>query len=189
MKHILIILSFLLLIPPLFDSLNMLHGREMTVLDGVGFVSMGFDRSSCYHRQPDSFNPLAAFIFEGIGEDEVIGDFGLIGGGAAGLEIDCAEARLGTPPHALVVASSVWEHSDVYRVTLEDLAYNSPIATGTTSELVRADMVFFETANGGGVFSVGSITWCGALAHNDYDNNVSCITENVLRRFAAPNPH
>ena len=32
MKHILIILSFLL-IPPLFDSLNMLHGREMTVLD------------------------------------------------------------------------------------------------------------------------------------------------------------
>ena len=33
MKHILIILSFLLLIPPLFDSQNMLHGREMTVLD------------------------------------------------------------------------------------------------------------------------------------------------------------
>ena len=88
MKHILIILSFLLLIPPLFDSLKMLHGREMTVLDGVGFVSMGFDRSSCYHRQPDRFNPLAAFIFEGIGEDEVIVDFGIIGGGAAGLEID-----------------------------------------------------------------------------------------------------
>ena len=88
MKHILIILSFLLLIPPLFDSLNMLHGREMTVLDGVGFVSLGFDRSSCYHRQPDSFNPLAAFIFEGIGEDEVIVDFGLIGGGAAGLGLD-----------------------------------------------------------------------------------------------------
>ena len=35
-----------------------------------------------------SFNPLAAFIFEDIGEDEVIGDFGLIGGGSAGLEID-----------------------------------------------------------------------------------------------------
>jgi len=27
-------------------------------------------------------------FFEGIGEDEVIVDFGLIGGGAAGLEID-----------------------------------------------------------------------------------------------------
>ena len=39
MKHILIILSFLLLIPPLFDSLNMFHGREMTVLDGVGAQS------------------------------------------------------------------------------------------------------------------------------------------------------
>ena len=57
-------------------------GRPPQQLAGVGFVSMGFDRSSCYHRQPDSFNPLAAFIFEGIGEDEVIGDFGLIGGGA-----------------------------------------------------------------------------------------------------------
>ena len=33
MKHLLLILSFLLLIPPLFDSLNMLHSREMTVLD------------------------------------------------------------------------------------------------------------------------------------------------------------
>ena len=88
MKHILIILSFLLLIPPLFDSLNMIHGREMTVLDGVGLVSMGFDRSSSSHLHPASFNPLAAFIFEDIGEDEVIGDFGLIGGGSAGLEID-----------------------------------------------------------------------------------------------------
>ena len=44
-------------------------------------------------------------------------------------------------------------------------------------------MVFFERPNGGAVFSVGSITWCGSLSHNDYDNNVSRITENVLRRF------
>ena len=88
----------------------------------------------------------------------------------------------------LIVASSVWEHSDMYRVTLEDLTFNAPTAAGTTSPSVRADMVFFETPNGGGVFSVGSITWCGALAHSDYDNNVSRITDNVLRRFAAPDP-
>jgi N,N-dimethylformamidase len=32
------------------------------------------------------------------------------------------------------------------------------------------------------------MTWCGSLSHNDYDNNVSRITANVLRRFAADEP-
>ena len=118
----------------------------------------------------------------------MIGDFGLMGDGAAGIKIDRAVVGLGAPPHALVVASSVGEYSDIYRVTLEDLEYNSPVVLGTMSDLVRADMVFFETANGGGVFSVGSITWCAALAHNGYDNNVSRITDNVLRRFASSEP-
>ena len=47
----------------------------------------------------------------------------------------------------------------------------------------RQDLVFFETPNGGAVFSTGSIAWAGSLAHNGYDNNVSRLTENVLRRF------
>jgi N,N-dimethylformamidase len=37
--------------------------------------------------------------------------------------------------------------------------------------------------NGGAVFSSGAISWCGSLSHNGYDNNVSRITENVLRKF------
>ena len=163
-------------------------GRPPQSVAGVGFVSMGFDRSSPYRRLPASFDPRAAFIFEGVGPDDVIGDFGLMGDGAAGIEIDRADVGLGTPPHALVVASSVGTHSDIYRTTLEDLEYNSPVASGTMSDQVRADMVFYETPNGGGVFSVGSITWCGALAHRGYDNNVSRITANVLRRFASAEP-
>ena len=163
-------------------------GRPPQRLTGVGFVSMGFDRAAAYHRLPDSFDPRAAFIFGGIGDDEVIGDFGLSGDGTAGIEIDRAEPGLGTPPHALVVASSTGQHSDIFRVTPEELTYNAAMAAGTTDPRVRADMVFFETAGGGGVFSVGSIAWCGALAHNGYDNNVSRITDNVLRRFAAAEP-
>ena len=51
-------------------------------------------------------------------------------------------------------------------------------------------MVFFETPSGGAVFSVGSITWFGSLSHNDYDNPVSRITDNVLRAFASEQwPH
>ena len=46
-------------------------------------------------------------------------------------------------------------------------------------------MVYFETPNKGAVFSVGSIAWCGALSHNGYENNVSRITENVLRQFSS----
>lgn len=54
---------------------------------------------------------------------------------------------------------------------------------GTVNPLVRVDMVYFECPNGGAVFSVGSISWCGSLSHNGYENNVSQIEENVLKRF------
>jgi N,N-dimethylformamidase len=49
-------------------------------------------------------------------------------------------------------------------------------------------MVFFETPKGGAVFSTSSISWAGALAHNGYDNNVSRITANVVKRFIDPKP-
>ena len=49
--------------------------------------------------------------------------------------------------------------------------------------LIRADIVYFETTAGGAVFSVGSITFCGSLSHNNYQSNISRMLENVLRRF------
>ena len=62
-------------------------GRPPQTLVGVGFTASGFDISSYYRRTAASRDPRAAFIFAGI-EDEIIGDFGLAGGGAAGQEID-----------------------------------------------------------------------------------------------------
>ncbi len=59
---------------------------------------------------------------------------------------------------------------------------------GTVNPLVKADLAFAEYPNGGAVFSTGSIAWSGALYFNNYTNNVSRITENVLRRFAADAP-
>ena len=108
-----------------------------------------------------------------------------MGGGAAGIEIDRAEPELGTPPHALVLASSVGQHSDAYLAAIEELLENGPETSGALCETVRADMVYFKTPNGGAVFSTGSIAWCGALSHDGYRNNVSRITDNVLRRFAS----
>ena len=57
-------------------------------------------RGTCYRRLPASSDPRAAWIFEGI-DDEVLGDFGLSGGGAAGFELDRLDTNLGSPRHAL----------------------------------------------------------------------------------------
>ncbi len=163
------------------------QGLAPQKMAGVGFSAQGFDISSYFRRRPDSFNPRCSFIFDGIGKDELIGDFGLIGGGAAGLEIDRADFLLGTPPNALVVASSE-NHTPVYMVVPEELLANAPGMCGGESDLVRADMTFYETPEGGAVFSTGSIAWSGSLSHNNYENNVSRIMSNVLKRFLDDKP-
>lgn len=156
-------------------------------LVGVGYASEGFDVSSFYRRLPDSFDPRVAFIFEGIGAEERIGDFGRVGGGAAGLELDVMDTALGTPRHALRLAQSE-NHSNVYLLTPEELISTYPGIDGIENARVRADMLFFETPKGGAVFSTGSIAWAGSLAHGGYRNNVARITGNVLRRFLDPTP-
>ncbi|MCY3958535.1 MAG: LamG domain-containing protein [Chloroflexi bacterium] len=165
-------------------------------LIGVGSSAAGFDRGSHYVRQPDSFDPRAAFVFDGIGDDEPIGDVPslVVRHGAAGYEMDRLDFSLGTPPHALLLASSVG-HSERYTAFNDErldftqgkdgMLPDSPPPSDGPHAFVRADMVYFETPNGGGVFSVGSIAWRGCLSHNNYDNIVSRVTGNVLRRFAA----
>jgi N,N-dimethylformamidase len=48
--------------------------------------------------------------------------------------------------------------------------------------------VFFETANGGAVFSTGSIVWMSSTLDNQYKNDVATITSNVIKRFLDPKP-
>ena len=165
-------------------------------LVGIGSCAAGFDRGAHYVRQPDSFDPRAEFIFEGIGDDETIGDCPslVVRYGAAGYEMDRLDYGLGSPPHALLLASSVG-HSERYAAFIDErleftqgkdgMLPDAPSPPDRPHAFVRADMVYFETPNGGGVFSVGSIAWRGCLSHNNYDNTVSRVTANVLRRFAA----
>ena len=162
-------------------------GRPPNVMCGVGFTAQGFDVSSYYVRKEGSFDPRAAFIFEGIGPDERIGDFGLVGDGAAGLELDRVEFALGSPPNTLLLASSEG-HSDLVALVNEEFTVVPPNLGGSQHPNVRADLAFFETAAGGAVFSTSSIAWCGSLSHNGYGNNVARITRNVLHRFLVPEP-
>ena len=159
-------------------------GRSPNELVGVGFAAQGWDlKTPGYKRLPASYEPNVQFIFEGVEGDEVIGDFGLVMSGAAGDELDRIDFDLGTPPQAIRLATSEGMHSAYYLVCHEDMMVTMPTIDGTNNANVRADMVYYQTQKGGGVFSVGSINWLGSLSHNDYNNNVSKITENVLREF------
>jgi N,N-dimethylformamidase len=157
------------------------RGMAPQKLVGIGFTAEGFDTCSYYRRKDASYNSEVEFIFDGV-DDDIIGDFGLVGHGAAGLEIDRYDQDLGTPSHAHLLASSEG-HSDNYQLVVEDILATTPVTSGTEHPWVRADMVYFKTENEGAVFSTGSIAWCGSLAHDNYDNNISTITENVLNAF------
>jgi N,N-dimethylformamidase len=158
-------------------------GRAPNQLVGIGFAAQGFGEARGYQQSPAATDPRAAFVFDGV-QGERFGDFGRLGG-AAGEEIDRCEPLLGSPPHALVLASAVDFAPDMMKTKEEFLATAPP---DSADPHVRADLVFFETPKGGAVFSTGSIAWAGSLAHNSYDNDVSRITRNVVRRFLDPEP-
>ena len=166
------------------------QNRAPQKLVGVGMTSQGTGPGRPYRRRPGSFDPRAAFIFEGIGKDELIGDF------------ESLAHRLTEPPVSNWIASILpwavrptpwcWPPRSVTptvtSAVMEDLQNLTGPLFGDESPLIRSDMVYFEGPRGGAVFSVGSIAWCGSLSYNGYDNNVSRITDNVLRRFAADRP-
>jgi N,N-dimethylformamidase len=107
-------------------------GRAPQRLVGVGYASEGFDSGAGYRRLAASHDPRAAFIFEGVG-DGIIGAFGAFGGAAA-LELDIIDPKLGTPAHALRVAASE-DHSNIYVLTPEEILTNYPGTDGVESPL------------------------------------------------------
>ena len=62
------------------------------------------------------------------------------------------------------------------------------IRTCVSRRPARVDIKGPELEPGGAIFAVGSITFCGSLSHNRYENNVSRILKNVLDRFTAATP-
>ena len=171
------------------------NGRPPQQIAGIGFSAQGTFFGSYYRRLEPSFESRFSWVFKGI-NDKRLGDFGLSGGGAAGFELDRADVRLGTPDSAVVLASSEGHNLDYtgdaenffVLVPEEQLTHMGTWPGDSIKNLIRADMVFYETANGGAVFSIGSITFCGSLPCNDYNNNISKLLLNVIERFLDPNP-
>ena len=158
-------------------------GRPPQKLTGVGFISEGFDSARPFRRMPDGWHRRAAWIFDGI-EGEILGDFGLAQDAAGGLEIDRYDLSLGTPPHALIVASS-GGHSDNYQTVTEEVLYPYPGLSGSHDYRIRADMVYFTAPNDGAVFSTGSIAFSQSLPYRNFDNNISRLLANVVDAFSS----
>ena len=110
-------------------------------------------------RAPGADDPRAAFIFADV-PDEIIGDFGLVGGGAAGIELDCITTDLGSPPNMLRLASSEG-HSNMMLLVNEEFGVVPANPGGDQNPRVRADLAFGETPSGGALFATSSIAWCG----------------------------
>ncbi len=159
-------------------------GKPPNELVGIGFAAQGFDGGTYFRVQPGALDPRVAFAVEGIDAGELWGQFGNQGGGAAGEEIDRYDERLGSPAHAIVLATSENHRPGMLRVKEE---FHMTVPLGNDPE-VRADIVFFEVPGGGAVFSTGSISYAGSLAHAGYDNEIARLTGNVLRRFLDPQP-
>ena len=130
-----------------------------------------------------SKHPDLAWMFEGIGEGELIGEHGF-GGGASGDEIDKCDLALGSPSNTIIVATSVG-HPDEFCMFPEDAEFPMLKTVGTQTNEIRSDITYYETVGGGAVFSVGSINWFCSLGWNSFNNNVAVLTGNVLREFVS----
>ena len=100
---------------------------------------------------------------------------------AAGYELDRADVRLGTPPHAVAVARSEPFGDALAPVNEERLTHTVLDA----DDPLRADLTFFETPAGGAVLSTGSVYFATSLGE---DNGGGRLIGNALRRFLDPAP-
>jgi N,N-dimethylformamidase len=156
------------------------NGRPPQQLVGIGFTAQGNFvgmpyKRVCYDKNMD-------WVFDGI-NDDLIGDFGFSGHGAAGFELDRRDEKLDDGEDITILAQSYDEDNRFILVPEEMLTHLTNLSGSPEADVKRADMVYFETHTGGQVFATGSITFCGSLPWNNYDNNVSKLLRNVIHKF------
>lgn len=162
-------------------------GRSSHKLVGISFSTQGRHLGFPYHFTEGIQNPRVKFMTEGleVAAGEQFGERGYMGGGAVGFELDSVNPKYGTPPNALVVAKGIVIHPDYGPVNEDMLVHHHPLPQEDWS---CADMTFFETASGGAVFSVGSMTYAGSLLIDGGRSVLGRLTANVVQRFRDPAP-
>jgi N,N-dimethylformamidase len=149
-------------------------------LTGVAISLMGFDRARPFTRTAQSYQPAAAWLFDGV-TDETFGTEGIVLGGAAGYEVDATDPHLGTSPDTMIVARATgFPESFVHDATRW---YEGGAAE--RAEHRCAEMTLRHLPSGGLIFSASSVAWCGALPSGGAMNDVGRITLNLLTHLAA----
>mgnify|MGYP001233810128 FL=1 len=156
------------------------NGRPPQKLVGIGFTAQGNFVGMPYKRV--NYDKNMDWVFDGI-NGGLLGDFGFSGHGAAGFELDRRDEKLDEGEDIITLAQSYDEGNRFILVPEEMLTHLTNLSGSPEADAKRADMVYFKTANGGQVFAVGSITFCGSLPWNNYDNNISTLLRNVVRKF------
>ena len=157
-------------------------GRAPQELVGIGFTAQGNFYGHPYKRK--CFDSKFDWVFEGI-KDNKIGDFGFSGNGAAGFELDHIDSHLTSIKDITLLAQSKASKDPKEKFILvpeSQLTHLSNIKHLPEEEILQADMVYFEVPGGGSVFSTGSITFCGSLPWNNFQNNISKLLENVIKK-------
>ena len=156
------------------------NGRPPQQLVGIGFTAQGNFVGMPYKRV--CYDKNMEWVFDGI-NDDLLGDFGFSGHGAAGFELDRRDEKLDEGEDITILAQSYDEDNRFILVPEEMLTHLTNLSGGPEADVKRADMVYFKTHTGGQVFAAGSITFCGSLPWNNYTNNVSKLLRNVVRKF------
>ena len=107
------------------------------------------------------------------------------GNGAAGFELDHIDSDLTSKKDIILLAQSKASKDPKENFVLvpeSQLTHLSNIKHLPEEEILQADMVYFTVPGGGSVFSTGSITFCGSLPWNNFDNNVSKLLENIIKK-------
>lgn len=158
------------------------NGRAPQELVGIGFTAQGNFYGHPYERK--CFDQKFDWVFEGIKENK-IGDFGFSGNGAAGFELDHIDSHLTSTKDITLLAQSKASKDPKENFILvpeSQLTHLSNIKHLPEEEILQADMVYFTVPGGGSVFSTGSITFCGSLPWNNFQNNTSKLLENVIKK-------
>ncbi len=112
------------------------------------------------------------FTGTGVSNGEAIGAAGVNGGGASGWEMDTSIPGL-APDGAIVTAfGSDDRGSPPANIEL--------LARGTNAGGYGADMTYYHHPGGGGVFSAGSLSFCGSMV---VDTVLQRVVRNVLDEF------
>jgi len=159
------------------------NDRPPQQLVGIGFAAQGNFEGMPYKRV--CFSPEMEWIFKGIQSETFLGDFGFSGNGAAGFELDRTDRRLDGGEHVVFILAQSFDEGNKFMLVPEEVLTTYSNLSGCSSDQARrSDMVYFRTELGAQVFSVGSITFCGSLPWNNFDNNISTLLQNVIHQFS-----